>query len=77
MVRNIIFWVIAVAMLIGGFVAEGPANGVVGVTGLWCIAGSWSSRKDGGVDQRVKIRWVRLLVGLALLAVAFIITALE
>lgn len=77
MTRTIIFWVIFIAMIVGGIVADAPLNGTIGVAGLWAIASSFKARKDGGRDGRYRFGWLRFLLGLACLAAAVIITLCE
>ena len=76
MFKNIIFWAIFAAMIVGGLVAELPVIGVLGCAGLWAIGNSFKSRKDNGVDGRSKVRVLRLLVGLGCIAAGLIMAML-
>lgn len=73
MIKSIIFWAIFAAMLVGGFLAGGPAAGVLGCAGLWAIGGSFVIRKDGGKDRRYKTLAIRAGVGVICLVIAFLV----
>jgi hypothetical protein len=77
MIKDVIFWVIFAAMVVGGLLAGGPLIGVLGCAGLWAVGGSFKSRKDNGVDGRFRVRFVRLLVGLGCIAAAIIIAMMK
>lgn len=77
MVKNVLFWVIFAAIIIGGLVAELPLLGVLGCAGFYAVACSFRVRKDGGEDRRTKVRVLRSLVGWGCIIAALIIAMMQ
>lgn len=58
-------------------VLEGSIVGKLGVMAIMFLGSSFRSRKDGGVDMRSKINWLFVLIGLAFLVSALVVSKIQ
>ena len=66
--------IIVLGILISCFIVfETPLYIALGILGLMLCAGSYKSRKDGGIDERYKFGCLSFIIGIILVIVSFIV----
>ncbi len=74
--KDVIFWIVFGGILVGAIVAGSPINGAIGCAGLYAVACSFMTRKDGGEDRRFKPKTIRAVVGWGCIILALVISML-